>query len=215
MACSPWCTEIYLEISVVLYSFYKHFLFLLFSSMNLLQMKNTLLVGLWNTLLLQGTDREQWNGNFYIQFYLRMLIALCHGTTPKSNACLECFSSPFLQCQLYCHLATGLRAVMASNHCSPCSCSQALPNEATASCMHSPVLAAFCIFTNHHLEIWNIHVLVEFFFRNLLCCFSETILALGTFDEAVYCTQISWKQRNKNTLVSYVQPPPGWNIQYM
>lgn len=30
MVCSPWCTEIYLEIFVVLYSSYKHFLFLLF-----------------------------------------------------------------------------------------------------------------------------------------------------------------------------------------
>lgn len=183
--------------------------------MNSLQMRTILLVGLWNTLLLQGTDREQRNGNFYIEFYLRMLIALCCGTTPKRKACLECSSSPFLQCQLDCHLATGLRAVMASNHCSPCSCFQTLPNETTASCVHSPALTAFCIFTNPQLEIWNVHVLVEFFFRSLLCCFSEAVQALGIFDEAVYCTQISWKQRNKNTLESYVQPPPGWDIKHM
>lgn len=45
------------------------------------------------------------------------------------------------------------------------------------------------------------------------CLLFETVLALVLFDETTRCMQISQKPRNKNTLVSYVQPPPGWDIK--
>lgn len=138
----------------------KHFLLSLFSHMNLLQMKTALLIGLCNAPLLQQTHRGEMDESFYIQPYLRMLIASCHGITPERKECPGCkaqgvFPFPLFQCQLDYRITSGLTAgaVVASNHCEPCSCFQTLLNEVTAPHMHLRVLAASCIFTNPHLEL--------------------------------------------------------------
>lgn len=86
-----------------------------FSHMNLLQMKTALLIGLCNAPLLQRTHRGEMDESFYIQPYLRMLIASCHGITPERKGCPGCkaqgvFPFPLFQCQLDYHLTSGLTA---------------------------------------------------------------------------------------------------------